>query len=111
MPYQGSPQLYTSLVLKNVMVTMRDGVRLATDIYLPAMDGKIVTSTFAVILERTPYDKRRPELVANGQYFARRGYVCAVQDVRGRFASEGERYPFAKEAPDGTTPCSRVPTP
>ena len=37
----------------------------------------------------------------NGQYFARRGYVCAVQDVRGRFASEGEWYAFAKEAPDG----------
>lgn len=101
MPYQGSPQLYASLVVKNVMVTMRDGVRLATDIYFPAMDTKIVTGTFPVILERTPYDKRRPDLVANGQYFARRGYVCAVQDVRGRFASEGEWYAFAKEAPDG----------
>ena len=101
MPYQGSSQLYTSLMLKNVMVTMRDGVRLATDMYFPAMDGKIVTGTFPVILERTPYDKRRPDLVANGQYFARRGYVCAVQDVRGRFASEGEWYAFANEAPDG----------
>ncbi len=101
MPYQGSPQLYASLVVKNVMVTMRDGVRLATDIYFPAIDAKIVTGTFPVILERTPYDKRRPDLVANGQYFAGRGYVCAVQDVRGRFASEGEWYAFAKEAPDG----------
>lgn len=101
MPYQGSPQLYDSLVQENVMVTMRDGVRLATDIYLPAMDGKAVAGKFPVILERTPYDKHRPDLVANGQYFARRGYVCAVQDVRGRFASEGEWYAFAKEAPDG----------
>ena len=101
MPYQGSPQLYASLVQKNTMVTMRDGVRLATDIYLPAMDGKAVAGKFPVILERTPYDKHRPDLVANGQYFARRGYVCAVQDVRGRFASEGEWYAFAKEAPDG----------
>jgi putative CocE/NonD family hydrolase len=101
MAYQGSPQLYTSLVRENVMVSMRDGVRLATDIYLPALDGKPVPGKYPVILERTPYDKRRPDLVANGQYFARRGYVCAVQDVRGRFASEGDWYAFAKEAPDG----------
>ncbi|MEP7199882.1 MAG: CocE/NonD family hydrolase, partial [Chloroflexota bacterium] len=101
MPYTGSPQLYDSVVQPNVMVTLRDGVRLATDIYFPALDGKIVTGKFPVILERTPYDKHRPDLVANGQYFARRGYVCAVQDVRGRFASEGEWYAFAKEAPDG----------
>ena len=101
MPYHGSPQLYTSIVQKNVMVTMRDGVRLAADIYFPALDGKVVEGKYPVILERTPYDKHRPDLVANGQYFARRGYVCAVQDVRGRFASEGEWYAFAKEAPDG----------
>ena len=41
--------------------------------------------------------------MTNGAYFARRGYVCAIQDVRGRFASEGEWYPFAKEAPTATT--------
>ena len=39
--------------------------------------------------------------MTNGSYYARRGYVCAIQDVRGRFVSEGEWYPFAKEAPDG----------
>ncbi|MBT7804276.1 CocE/NonD family hydrolase, partial [Candidatus Poribacteria bacterium] len=38
---------------------------------------------------------------ARGKYFARRGYVCVIQDVRGRFASEGQWYAFAKEAPDG----------
>ena len=39
--------------------------------------------------------------VRDAKFLARRGYVCALQDVRGRFASEGEWYAFAKEAPDG----------
>jgi putative CocE/NonD family hydrolase len=101
MPYQGSAQQYTALVQKNVMLTMREGVKLATHLYFPSIDGRIAEGKFPVILERTPYDKDRPDQVVNGQYFARRGYVCAVQDVRGRFASEGEWYAFAKEAPDG----------
>ena len=101
MPYQGSAQQYTALVQKNVMLTLRDGIKLATNLYFPSIDGQIAEGPFPVILERTPYDKDRPDLVVNGQYFARRGYVCAVQDVRGRFASEGEWYAFAKEAPDG----------
>ncbi|OGG51650.1 MAG: hypothetical protein A3F84_29340 [Candidatus Handelsmanbacteria bacterium RIFCSPLOWO2_12_FULL_64_10] len=50
-------------------------------------------------MERTPYDKEGK--VNEGRYFARRGYVAVMQDVRGRFQSEGEWYPFAKEAPDG----------
>ena len=39
--------------------------------------------------------------MSKAKFFARRGYVCALQDVRGRFRSEGEWYAFAKEAPDG----------
>ncbi|RKU06615.1 hypothetical protein C6502_20320 [Candidatus Poribacteria bacterium] len=84
-----------------MMVPMRDGVRLATDIYLPALGGQPASGKFPVILERTPYDKAGSGNVTNGTYYARRGYVCAIQDVRGRFVSEGEWYPFAKEAPDG----------
>jgi putative CocE/NonD family hydrolase len=101
MAYQGSAQTYTSVVQHNVMIPMRDGTKLATEVYFPAMDGQIVAGRFPVILERTPYDKYRPDLVVNGHYFAKRGYVCAVQDVRGRFASEGDWYAFAKEGPDG----------
>ena len=54
-----------------------------------------------MILERTPYNKAAPAQVTKGKFFARRGYVCVIQDVRGRFASEGEWYAFAKEAEDG----------
>ena len=99
--YQGSYQQYDAICHSNVMIPMRDGVRLATDIYLPALNGQPASGKFPVILERTPYDKAGSGNVTNGTYYARRGYVCAIQDVRGRFVSEGEWYPFAKEAPDG----------
>ncbi|HZY90316.1 MAG TPA: CocE/NonD family hydrolase [Gemmataceae bacterium] len=66
------------------MVAMRDGVRLATDVYLPG-DG---TGRYPVILARTPYDKGRggSALAANA---AKRGYALVIQDLRGRFRSEG----------------------
>ena len=90
---------YDVIVQKNVRVPMRDGVTLAADLYLPARKGLIAEGRFPVVMERTPYDK---EGRANeGRYFARRGYVGVMQDVRGRFQSEGVWYPFAKEAPDG----------
>ncbi len=99
--YSGSHQQYDVVIESNVMMPMRDGVRLATDIYFPAIDGQPAEGKFPVILERTPYNKALPRSVTNGKFFARRGYVCVNQDVRGRFKSDGEWYPFAKEAPDG----------
>lgn len=100
-PYEGSAQNWAVQTMSNVMVPMRDGVVLATDIYRPASDGTMAPGPFPVLLERTPYDKAAPDNVDMGRYFARRGYVCVIQDVRGRFASAGDWYPFAKEAPDG----------
>ena len=99
--FEGSPQQYDVILQPNVPVAMRDGIRLATDIYRPALAGQPVPGPFPVLLERTPYDKASPVNAQTGRYFARRGYVCVLQDVRGRFASEGEWYPFAREAPDG----------
>jgi len=68
-----------------VMVPMRDGVRLATDIYLPDGEGP-----WPVILSRTPYGKNR----AKGKGLTRQGYVFVMQDFRGRFESEGQNLPF-----------------
>jgi len=96
---RGSWMEYDVIVEKNVRVPMRDGVSLAADLYLPARGGKVAEGRFPAIMERTPYDKESK--VNEGRYFARRGYVAVMQDVRGRFQSEGEWYPFAKEAPDG----------
>ena len=99
--YEGSHQQYGVIFDSNAMMPMRDGINLATDIYFPATDGLRAEGRFPVVLERTPYNKASPRAVTAAKYFARRGYVCAIQDVRGRFRSEGEWYAFATEAPDG----------
>ena len=76
------------------MVPMRDGVRLATDVYLP--EGK---GPFPVILIRTPYDKNA--LFGIGMEGRKRGYAVVIQDTRGRYASEGANLPFESDAKDG----------
>ena len=88
--YGGSQVQYDVVLKKNVMVAMRDGASLATDIYFPALSGKPVEGRFPTILERTPYDNGSVRLTNVGRSFARRGYVCIMQDVRGRGESEGD---------------------
>jgi len=86
----------------DLRVAARDGTALATDLYLPARGGAPAAGRFPVLVERTPYDKRRAVLVRSARYFARRGYAVVLQDVRGRFASQGEWYFLsAVEGPDG----------
>jgi hypothetical protein len=58
-----------------------------------------VTEKYPVILIRTPYKKEMMEMDAN--FYGRRGYVVAIQDCRGRFASAGRWVPFFNEAKDG----------
>ena len=77
-------------------VPMRDGVRLSTDVYLPDAEGP-----FPAILIRTPYNNNAEGVVQDCLYFASRGYAVVSQDVRGRWDSEGEWYPFVHEAQDG----------
>lgn len=83
----------------NVMVPMRDGVRLATDIYRPARNGRPVDDRFPVILTRTPYNKAGN--ASTGKYYAARGYVFVAQDTRGRYASEGIWHWLTDDGPDG----------
>jgi uncharacterized protein len=78
-------------ISKNVMIPMRDGVRLATDIYRPLQrNGDAQTMPMPVILTRTPYDKSNPVMQVEpvGNFFAAHGYAVAIQDVRGRGESE-----------------------
>lgn len=81
-------------------VRMRDGVRLAADVYLPEGDA----SPGDTILIRLPYDKSGSytfiPLIA--EYFMRHGYRVVAQDVRGKFRSEGEALLFVNEVDDGT---------
>ena len=112
------PGVFEAVVERDVMVSMRDGVRLATDIYRPARDGRPVEGRFPVILERTPYGKTqnsrsevdagmtsprpRPEVA---QWFVGHGYVVVYQDCRGRHGSEGH---FVKYLSDGEDGCDAV---
>jgi uncharacterized protein len=86
------------VVEKNVMVTMEDGILLAADVYRPKSKGK-----YPVILIRTPYDKTSKEHKYGtlASVFASQGYVCIVQDTRGKFRSEGKFTPYINEASDG----------
>jgi uncharacterized protein len=76
----------------------RDGVVLRADVWRPSGRGP-----FPVLLVRTPYDKRQASTVnyAHPAWYAGRGYIVALQDVRGRWASEGEFQPFLHERDDG----------
>jgi putative CocE/NonD family hydrolase len=80
---------------ETVMVTMRDGAKLATDIYQPAGN----TEKLPVILTRTPYNKAGAK--KHGEYFAQHGYIFIAQDTRGRYASEGVWHWMTDDGPDG----------
>lgn len=98
------PPEFEVIVKKDVMVPMRDGVKLATDLYMPAKNGKPVPGRFPVVLTRTPYDKSETAwtpLNVIGPYYASRGYVFVAQDTRGRFASEGEWHMLTDDGRDG----------
>jgi uncharacterized protein len=99
-----SPADYGVLLASEVMVPMRDGVRMATDVYLPAKPDRPderAGGQHPVILIRTPYNKRADLSRELGEYFASRGYAVAIQDCRGRYRSEGTFYFLAQEPEDG----------
>jgi putative CocE/NonD family hydrolase len=83
----------------NVMVPMRDGVRLATDVYRPAKGGLPADERLPVILTRTPYGKSSAARM--GEYFAMHGYAFVAQDTRGRYESEGVWHMLTDDGPDG----------
>jgi hypothetical protein len=88
---------YSVKVERNVEVKMRDGVILRGDIFRPEAEGK-----FPVLLQRTPYRKTSWGYdIDFAQRAASRGYVVFLQDVRGRYTSDGEWSPFVHESEDG----------
>ncbi|HEX5325443.1 MAG TPA: CocE/NonD family hydrolase, partial [Acetobacteraceae bacterium] len=102
------------MAVESVLVPMRDGVRLATDVYLP--DG---AGPFPVILERTPYGRHLPsrsEITATDRTPASRaelatgfmtnGYAVVYQDTRGRYGSEGRFVKYLSDAEDGFDTCA-----
>ena len=87
------------IIDKNVDAKMRDGTVLRADIYRPAADGK-----YPVLLQRTPYNKEFWPFtwpLLDPTRAAEAGYVVAIQDVRGRWASDGEFFLYRDEFADG----------
>ena len=79
----------------DVAVAMRDGVRLSANVFLPPRRGP-----FPCILARTPYNKGT-DIAPVYRAFVDRGYAVVVQDVRGRYDSEGAFEPLTQEPNDG----------
>ncbi len=75
-------------------VEMRDGVKLATSVYLPEGEGP-----WPAIVTRTPYNKG--VYGAQAERYTKDGYAFVTQDSRGKFKSEGDYYPFESDMPDG----------
>src|SRR5262252_9948671 len=86
---------------RNQLIPMRDGVKLATDIYRPAAAGVPVADKLPILLQRTPYNKEAPATIAQARYFASHGYIVALQDERGAFRSEGVQSKYIGYGQDG----------
>src|SRR5208282_1578588 len=89
---QTSPDLGQSFDKTDVMVPMRDGIRLHTEIYAP----KKSSERFPFLITRTPYgpglDPQGFRLALGGVYaeLAQESYIFVFQDIRGRYKSEGQ---------------------
>ncbi len=119
MPVEGP---FDVVLHDTIMVPMRDGVRLATDVYVPARNGSPLTGSWPTLLERTPYGRHRPSRSERSlaepdqaktraevaRLFVERGYVVVYQDVRGRYDSEGAYRKYLDDAPDGYDTCAWI---
>jgi putative CocE/NonD family hydrolase len=86
--------VYGIVVAKDVMIQMRDGIRLATDIHRPARDGELVDGRFPTVVCITPYDKSERRYVEIADFFVPHGYAVVLQDMRDRHHSEGTKEYF-----------------
>ncbi len=75
-------------VTRDVMIPVRDGKLMATDLYRPVQNGALGGARLPVLLNRTPYERETSEAFS-ARYFEQRGYVVAVRSLRGRYTSEG----------------------
>lgn len=81
---------------RSLFFRMRDGTRLSTDIYFPS--GELRNRS--AIVMRTPYRKGNKDNEAWAHYFANKGFVVVVQDVRGRWESEGQYHFYSHDRSD-----------
>ena len=92
---------YETIGQKGLMIRMRDGVRLATNVFLPGLGGAPAPGRFPAVVARTPYGRDFGSAAALPGHFIPFGYAVVVQDVRGRYGSEGRWRPLADDGKDG----------
>jgi uncharacterized protein len=90
---------YGIVVSKDVMVPMRDGIRLATDLHRPGRNGELVEGRFPTIVCLTPYDKTERRYTEIADFFVPQGYAVVLQDIRDRHRSEGTKEYFHSATP------------
>jgi len=86
---------------RDLMLKMRDGVRLATNVFLPGCGGAVASGRYPTVVARTPYGKDFGTAAALAAHFVPHGYAVAIQDVRGRYGSEGRWRPLSDDGRDG----------
>ena len=106
---------YGIVVSKDVMLEMRDGIHLATDLHRPGRGGELAPGRFPTIVCITPYDKTERRYTEIADFFVPHGYAVVLQDLRDRHHSEGTKQYFHSATPhnlhtfdfaDGTSVCS-----
>jgi uncharacterized protein len=80
-------------------ISMRDGIVLGADVYLPAA-GANSTSRWTTVLVRTPYNRKSGPALSY-RTFVRHGYALVLEDIRGRYGSKGQFGYISQEGPDG----------
>jgi len=91
-PFQPESYIRLHYVKSEHMIPMRDGVKLFTSVFVP----RDKTRTYPMLMKRTPYnvapygEDKYPARLGPSELFIKAGYIFVNQDVRGRFASEGE---------------------
>jgi uncharacterized protein len=115
----GAAPPFEAILESNVRVRMRDGVRLATDIYRPGLSGRPADGRFPAIMERTPYGRNVTSfrnITATSatpltqrqvaEIYVSQGFAVIFQDCRGRYDSEGEFEKYVNEGADGFDTCA-----
>ena len=102
--YAKVPGFDHMMVNQNVMISMADGIKLATDIYYPVISENESVENLPILLQRTPYGKSAERFKPAISTFVERGFIVAIQDLRGRYNSEGVFTKYSsKEGSDGAT--------
>jgi len=86
---------------RDLMVETRDGVRLAANVFLPGRSGVAAPGRYPTVVARTPYGKDFGTAAALAAHFVPHGYAVVIQDVRGRYGSEGCWRPLSDDGRDG----------